>query len=154
MFLLCGVVTDISLLESSIINYVVYNRVLSTMWNKRWKKDWVGGNWFDRKACLERGRFVCSDRYGKWATSFYWGKSGTSPRVIFILGFLKSAFQCILSYQGKKITFVYPHLFVPLKKLFLVFEWPASMTTKRRFYPVAGTSGEPCIWVGFWIVRL
>ena len=91
------------------------------------KKHWVSGNCFDRKACLERGRFVCRDRYGKWATSFYWGKSGASPRIIFILGFLKSAVLCILSYQRKKITFVYPHLFVPLNKLFLVFEWPAPL---------------------------
>lgn len=91
------------------------------------KKHWVSGNCFDRKACLERGRFVRRDSYGKWATSFYWGKSGASPRIIFILGFLKSAVLCILSYQRKKITFVYPHLFVPLNKLFLVFEWPAPL---------------------------
>ena len=64
---------------------------------------------------------------GSGLLPFLGGKSGASPRIIFILGFLKSAVLCILSYQRKKITFVYPHLFVPLNKLFLVFEWPAPL---------------------------
>lgn len=38
---------------------------------------------------------VCRNRYGKGANPFQWERIGASPGKIFILGFLKSAFQYI-----------------------------------------------------------
>lgn len=53
------------------------------------EKHKLGGNWSDRKAPLAHGRTMCRGRYEKEVTPYHWG-------------FPKSAFQCILSDQGKK----------------------------------------------------
>lgn len=89
---------------------------------------------------------VCSSRYGKGANPFHWGRMGASPGKMFILGFLKSTFQCIaFKWPGKEVGYhlyllilvsteqktnsvgnqniVKYNRFVPLKKFFSVSRW-------------------------------
>ena len=69
------------------------------------EKHKLGGNWSDRNAHLAHGRTMCRGRYEKEVTPYHWRSPGTSPREN--CGFLKSAFQCILSDQGKKFKILW-----------------------------------------------